>query len=55
MMSQALDRRLSWPERFSLRLHLIFCRGCANFGQHMKIVREACQRFGGELLGDGRE
>jgi hypothetical protein len=43
LMSQALDRRLSFRERFSLRLHLAICEGCRRFERQMAFLRTACR------------
>jgi hypothetical protein len=43
LMSQALDRRLSLPERISLRLHLVLCEGCRRFERQMLFLRAACK------------
>lgn len=48
LLSQAQDRRLGWRERCGLRLHLLFCAGCVNFGRQLAILRAACRRLGGD-------
>jgi predicted anti-sigma-YlaC factor YlaD len=40
LISQRLDRRLSVTERFSLRFHLMMCKGCRNFSRNMASLRE---------------
>lgn len=47
LMSEAQDRRLGFAERSGLRLHLLFCRGCANFLRQLDLMRQACRRLGG--------
>lgn len=47
LMSQGQDRRLSLRERLALRLHLLFCAGCANFRRQLDVLRAACRRIGG--------
>lgn len=53
LMSQELDRQLSWPERFGLRLHVMICHGCSNFRRQMEFMRKACRRFGDPDSGGG--
>lgn len=45
LMSQELDRPLSWRERMGLRLHLLFCDGCRNFRKQMAFLRDAVRRW----------
>lgn len=47
LMSQGQDRRLALSERATLRLHLLFCAGCANFRRQLDVLRAACRRVGG--------
>jgi predicted anti-sigma-YlaC factor YlaD len=49
LMSQELDRQLSWYERMALRFHVMMCDGCTNFRRQMAFVRNACRvRSGGD-------
>ncbi|MDD3379626.1 MAG: zf-HC2 domain-containing protein [Rugosibacter sp.] len=41
LMSQKLDRPLSFSERFGLQVHLLFCRGCRATQQHFNFLRIA--------------
>lgn len=43
LMSQELDRSLSWSERISLRFHVMMCDGCTNFRKQMAFIRTACR------------
>ena len=43
MMSQELDRKLSWRERLALRIHVMMCDGCTNFRKQMDFIRRACR------------
>jgi len=38
LISQSLDRRISWRERISLRLHLVVCDFCRRFSHQLKQV-----------------
>ena len=39
LMSEQQDRRLTLSERLSLRIHLLVCDGCRNFGMQMQSLR----------------
>lgn len=41
LMSQGLDRHLSFRERLRLRLHLLICRGCEATEKHFAFLRSA--------------
>jgi hypothetical protein len=41
LLSQSLDRRLSWRERMGLRLHLVMCDVCQRFGKQIVMMRTA--------------
>lgn len=46
LVSQSLDRRLSWRERVALCLHLLVCDACRTFANQMAFLRAAARRFG---------
>jgi len=39
LMSQGLDRKLTFAERFGLRLHVLICRGCRATERHLEFLR----------------
>ena len=41
LISQSLDRPLTMRERFALHLHLLFCKYCKQFSQHLQTLRVA--------------
>jgi predicted anti-sigma-YlaC factor YlaD len=41
LVSQSLDRRLTWRERLAIRLHLYVCDACRNFAGHLRWLRAA--------------
>ncbi len=55
LVSQGLDRRLSWRQRLNLRLHLLACDACTSFKRQMQFlqiaVRHSGAQAGGALLG----
>lgn len=44
LQSQAHERRLSLWELIGLKLHLLICKGCRGFAQHLRLIRQACRR-----------
>ena len=44
LQSEALDRPLTWRQRFGLWLHLGLCLWCRRYGQQIKFLRAADQR-----------
>ena len=48
IISQSCDRRLSWRERWNLRVHLFVCGACARFARQMRFIRQAMRRFSRE-------
>ena len=45
LISQSLDRRLSWKERFNLRLHLLICDVCKRFSYQLDLMRQAIRQM----------
>ena len=45
LISQSLDRSLTLRERFALRLHLLVCKYCKQFSQHMQTIRVALKQM----------
>ncbi|NIC07247.1 zf-HC2 domain-containing protein [Billgrantia bachuensis] len=45
LMSQRLDRRLSWPERASLRFHLAMCGACSQCSRQFELLHRVASRF----------
>ncbi len=43
LMSQELDRSLSWYERMRLHFHVMMCHGCTNFRKQMAFIHNACR------------
>jgi Putative zinc-finger len=41
LLSQSLDRPLTWGERFRLRFHLLICKFCKRFWQQIFELRDA--------------
>lgn len=45
LVSQSIDRRLSWRERSGVRIHLLFCQMCARFKRQMEFLHAAMQQY----------
>jgi len=41
IVSDSLDRELSWVERWAVRLHYISCWSCRRFGKQIRLLRES--------------
>lgn len=39
LVTQSLDRGLTFQERFAMRLHVLVCRNCARFMKQMHLIR----------------
>jgi hypothetical protein len=52
LISQSLDRDLSWKERFSLKYHLLICKNCKRFGQQLQTIYVALKRIGKNVEND---
>jgi hypothetical protein len=44
LVSQSLDRRLTWKERLAVRLHLLICKYCARFNRQLLAMRAGLKR-----------
>ena len=45
LLSKSWDRDLSWWERAAVRSHLLYCRGCRQFGKQLHFLRAAGRRL----------
>jgi putative zinc finger protein len=54
LISQGMDRRLSFPERIALRLHVGICDACTRFTRQVEFLRRALRAFPGPDDPDGR-
>lgn len=52
LVSESMDRELTFAERLRMRFHLLMCAGCTNFAKQMKLLRAAARRFAGRQLPD---
>ena len=52
LLTEKLDRPLSFSERLALGVHLAMCRGCTHFERQMGFLRVACHRYVQRISGD---
>ncbi|WP_231757314.1 zf-HC2 domain-containing protein [Microbulbifer elongatus] len=45
LLSERMERELSPREKFGLRVHLMMCRGCRNFGRQMGTLRDLAKAY----------
>lgn len=50
LMSQSIDRRLSWRERWGARTHLLLCTACRRFKRQVEFLHKATRQYAGEGL-----
>ncbi len=41
LLSQSLDRPITFREKIAMRTHLMMCRGCRNFEKQLAFIRKA--------------
>lgn len=46
LVSESMDRELTFRQRFSMRLHLMMCSLCSRFRRQLAFLREAALAFG---------
>ena len=52
LISQSLDKKLNWQERFALHLHLFICKYCLRFSQQLNTLRVALKRVSESVEND---
>ncbi len=55
LMSEARERALTAVERVALRVHLLMCSGCRNFGKQLDFLRAAMRVYVPGENGDGND
>lgn len=63
LLSASLDRKLSWRQRLSIRLHCFICIWCERYGEHLGWLRQWSRHTpehthemgGGQLSAEARE
>ncbi|NOT83978.1 MAG: zf-HC2 domain-containing protein [Methylococcaceae bacterium] len=44
LLSESMDRQLTWQERGGMRMHLFMCSKCQRFEQQMQFLRKATKK-----------
>ena len=52
LVSQSLDRPLTWSEKVRLRLHLFICDPCRHFKQQLNTLRAALLKIRSSIEND---
>ncbi|MDP1755729.1 MAG: zf-HC2 domain-containing protein [Methylotenera sp.] len=52
LVSQSLDRPLSWSERVQLKLHVLMCNACRHFKHQLNQLDIAIQQLKNETMLD---
>lgn len=45
LLSESQDRTLALTERMSLKIHVMMCKGCRNFGVQMDALRQMARAY----------
>lgn len=45
LLSESMDRPLTWQERWAIRLHLLMCRHCSRFKRHLHFLHKVARRY----------
>lgn len=45
LLSMSCDQTLGWRQRLAVRVHLLYCRGCAQLGKQLRFLRAAGRRL----------
>lgn len=45
LLSEAQEHPLSLRERLSLKMHVMMCSGCRNFGEQMHVLRRITRAY----------
>ncbi len=53
LLSEAMDREVSLQERAVLKLHVMMCSGCRNFGKQMGTLRGIATTYAKDSAEEG--
>ncbi|MDD4913517.1 MAG: zf-HC2 domain-containing protein [Methylococcales bacterium] len=45
LVSESMDRPLTFRERWAVRLHFFMCRSCARFQRQIRFLRKMASRY----------
>jgi anti-sigma factor ChrR (cupin superfamily) len=49
LVSQGLDKKLSFGERLAVGMHIMLCSRCRNFQHQARFIRKAARRYAANL------
>ncbi|MDO8370086.1 MAG: zf-HC2 domain-containing protein [Candidatus Nitrotoga sp.] len=49
LLSQSLDRPITFREKMAMRMHLMMCRGCRSCEKQLAFIRKAAREFSQKL------
>jgi len=52
LISQSLDKPVTWSERLNLKFHLFICKYCARFYQQMHTIKTAVNKLRSQIEQD---
>jgi hypothetical protein len=50
LQSEALDHKLTLPQRLGLRIHLVLCLWCRRYGKQIALVHDAAHSHSDEMV-----
>ncbi|MDX1428773.1 MAG: hypothetical protein R3282_00740 [Rhodothermales bacterium] len=53
LVSEGMDRPLTWRQRLTIYLHLPLCGWCARYQKQLSFMRRTMRGYAGELLSSG--
>lgn len=51
LLSQQLDRKLTWQERIQLKMHLSMCYGCRRYAKQINGIENGMKQFRQQMVG----
>lgn len=45
LLSEGMERRLTWNERLEVRVHIFMCSSCYRFHEQIGFLRKAAVRY----------
>lgn len=45
LLSEAMDRPLTWRESWTIKLHFLMCRSCPKFQQQVYFLRKIATQY----------
>jgi hypothetical protein len=45
LISQSMDAQLGWPQRWAMRVHLLYCVWCRRYAAQLQFLRQAARQI----------